>query len=112
MFLPHRIPHDFKHQSRGDFENRLKKLTQSRGSALEKGSIHSDTDSTLIGSSKGSEKSDGSKDEKPTKPDWYPYPVPPPETPKKRRCLCLLWLIPVVCLLIALPVATVVLVKR
>lgn len=110
-YLPHRIPHDFKHQSRGDFEagNKLKKPSPYRD-GFSKGNILSDDDSTLVASSKGS--SYGEKSGKPGKSEWYPYQIPPPDKPRKQRRLCLLWLIPIVLLFIAIPVAVVILVKR
>jgi hypothetical protein len=108
---PHRIPHDYKHQSQGDFENRLEyekaKPYPYRDYSTRKESIFSDNESTVFGSSKGS--SYGG--EKPIKSDYYPYPVPQPEKPKKRRRLWP-WLIPIVFVLVAIPIATVILVKR
>jgi hypothetical protein len=110
-FGPHRIPHDHKYQSRGDFENRLgyEKVKPSSycNNVTRKGSIFSDNDSTLVGSSKGSSYSS----EKPIKLDKYPDSLQPPQKPKKRRRPWL-WLILIILALVAIAVLTALLVKR
>lgn len=107
---PHRIAHDYKYQTRGDFEKKPEykntTLHSSRTATTKRGSVFSDNDSTLVGSDETSIFS-----KPPIKLDKYPDSVVATEKPIKRRRWWP-WILLIIAILAVMAALAALLIKR